>query len=86
MTCPACSHPHSTPTRVTGVEECCRCGALHGQCYTGDSYTLVLPRMTAENVPPERWRYYDLMLVGSDGQSRQHGWFDSETRLVVQIG
>ena len=93
MECPACSHPHSTPTRVTGALECCRCGALHGQCTKGDSHALVLPRLSAENVPPERWRYDDLMVVGSDGLSRPRirgrgklGWFDPETRLVVQIG
>jgi hypothetical protein len=86
MECPACSHPHSTPTRIVGVEECCLCGALHGECYRGDSYRLVEPRMTTEQVPPERLRYYDFMVVGSDGLSRRHGWFDTETRLIVQIG
>jgi hypothetical protein len=37
MECPACSHPHSTPTKVRGVEECCLRGGLHGEGWRGDS-------------------------------------------------
>jgi hypothetical protein len=82
MPCPACSRPHSTPTPIIGVEE----PRLCGECYRGDSYGLVEPRMAAGNVPPERCRYYDLMVVGPDGLSRRHGRLDTETRPIVQIG
>lgn len=84
--CPACNGKRRNRTEHAGVFECRRCGAPYGECYRGDSYTIVRPRMTAEPVPPERCRYYNLTVLGSDGISRRHGWFDPETRLIVQIG
>ena len=84
--CPACNGKRRKPTDSTGVFECRRCGALYGDCYKGDSYALVRPHMTTQDVPPERCRYFDFTVLGSDGISRRHGWFDPETRLIVQIG
>jgi len=68
------------------VFECRRCGAIYGDCYKGESYAIVLPYMAEAEVPPERCRYYDLTVLGSDGVSRRHGWFDPDTRRIVQIG
>jgi hypothetical protein len=84
--CPACSGKRRIPTDHPMVFTCRRCGALYGDCYKGESYALVRPWMTGEAIPPERCRYFDLTVLGSDGVSRRHGWFDTESRLVVQIG
>jgi hypothetical protein len=37
-------------------------------------------------VPTERCRYFDFTTIGSAGIDRRHGWFDVESRRVVQIG
>jgi hypothetical protein len=84
--CPACNGKRRKATGHPGVFECRRCGALYGECWKGDSYALVLPVMTADPVPPERCRYYDLTVLGSDGVTRRHGWFDVETRRMFQVG
>jgi len=84
--CPACSAKRGTETAVSGVYACARCGAIFGTCYKGDSYRLVLPRFAKEPVAPEQLRYFDLTLLGSDGVTRNHGWYDPATKLVHQIG
>ncbi len=86
MKCPACDGQRHRPHKVTGVFECKRCGAIHGTCYRGDSYTLVLPYWAMHDVPPERCRYFDLDTLGSGGIERRHGWFDTESRRIVQTG
>lgn len=72
--------------RIYGVHQCPHCGAVQGLCCLGDSHTIVLPWMTADDPPMERVRYYDLTVVGSEGVDRRHGWFDTQTRLIVQVG
>jgi len=84
--CPSCNGKRRKATNVPGVFECRRCGALYGQCYRGDSYALVFPIMVPKPIPPERCRYFDLTVLGSDGVTRRHGWFDTETRRIVQVG
>lgn len=86
LCCPACNGKRRNATAYPGVFTCRRCGALYGDCYRGDSYALVLPVMAPEPVPPERCRYYDFTVLGSDGVTRRHGWFDVKTRRIVQIG
>ena len=71
---------------VRGVYECPTCGAILGSCYKGDSYGIVKPFMVNVEPPAERVRYYDLRVLGSDGISRRHGFFDTVTGLIVQIG
>ena len=85
--CPACSaRVHRRLEGKNGVYTCTRCGALHGECYLGDSYELVHPFWAEPDVPQERTRYFDLMCLGSTGLQRRHGWCDTQTRRVVQIG
>ncbi len=85
--CPACNGKRRNRTAHSMVFECRRCGAVYGECYKGESYEIVLPYMARDpNIPAERLRYYDLMVLGSGGVSRRHGWFDTETRLIVQVG
>jgi hypothetical protein len=86
MTCPACSGKRLRDTSVFGVQQCGRCETIFGQCYRGDSYTLVAPYMASEPVPADRLRFYDLTILGSDGVSRSHGWYDPSTKLVHQVG
>lgn len=84
--CPACNGKRRNPTAHPMVFECRRCGAIYGDCYKGESYEIVLPYMAEAEVPPERCRYYDLTVLGSDGITRRHGWFDPDSRRIVQIG
>ena len=72
--------------RIIGVYQCQHCHAVLGQCYKGESYTVVKPWLSAEDVPMERWRYYDLMVLGGNGIERRHGWFDVDSRLITQVG
>lgn len=62
------------------------CEVICGSCYLGDSYTLVVPYMVTVEPPAERMRYYDLECLGSQGITRRHGRYDTETRLIVQAG
>jgi len=84
--CPACNGKRQNPTRHTMVFECRRCGAIYGDCTKGESYEIVLPYMAEAEVAPEHCRYYDFTVLGSDGITRRHGWFDPETRRIVQVG
>lgn len=85
--CPACNH--RLATIVDGhasVYRCARCKAIYGSCYLGDSYSLVLPFMVASEPPADRVRYFDLECLGSRGITRRHGWYDTETKRIVQVG
>lgn len=90
--CPGCGKAISNKTLntnhlgVIGVHECPKCKAVFGQCYKGDSYKIVKPYMSTENVPFENCFYYDLVTLGSAGIDRIHGWADKATRLIVQVG
>jgi len=89
MACPACNSTKNRlwkPEKHAQIYECRTCGAIHGTCYLGESYEIVLPYMTDKPVPPEKTRYFDFITLGSKGVERRHGWYDPETRLVVQIG
>jgi ribosomal protein L37AE/L43A len=86
MECPGCSNKRGNK-RVEGlVFTCAKCGAIFGQTYLGDSYKYVKPYMTAEAVPIERTRYYDFDCLSSKGLIRRHGWYDTESGLITQIG
>jgi len=84
--CPACNGKRETKTAVAGVATCNGCGAIHGTCYKGDSYSLVLPQFTTDPAADERVRYYDLTVLGSKGIERRHGWYDPQTKLITQTG
>jgi DNA-directed RNA polymerase subunit RPC12/RpoP len=85
MECPACSSKVSR--LVSGrVYVCVGCGALFGDCYLGDSYGFVKPSFVTSEPDPERVRYYDFTCVGSAGVTRRHGWFDIDSRRIVQVG
>lgn len=87
--CPACSAPlgrcRPSPLGVQ-LRVCGVCGALFGSLYLGDSYAVVKPRFTRENVPPEQVRYFDFLCLGAAGLTRRHGWYDPATGLLVQEG
>lgn len=85
MECPACGGKRHE-TIKTQVYRCRRCGAIHGTCYLGESYELVLPFWATEEPPAERICHFDLTCLGSEGITRRHGWYDTETRRVVQTG
>ena len=69
------------------VYSCGACEALFGNCYLGDSYTLVLPHFHSDpNFPADQQRYFDFSTLGSNGNQRRHGWFDPQTKLITQVG
>jgi endogenous inhibitor of DNA gyrase (YacG/DUF329 family) len=85
--CPACSYPKARKYgSFASVYECARCGAVHGACYLGESYQIVLPRMVNVDLPFARPKYFDLRTLGSEGLGRRHGWFDPKTRLITRVG
>ncbi len=84
--CPACSSTKAKPTKTIGVYTCSKCGAIFGECYRGESYAFVQPFFTKEEPPAERIRYYDFRVLGTNGVERRHGWYDTQTHLIVQTG
>jgi hypothetical protein len=86
MLCPLCNKNRSVTTVVPQVYRCNSCGSLFGQCYLGDSYSLVKPFFVKEEPAAEAIRYFDLECVGSKGIERRHGWYDPASKLIVQVG
>ena len=84
--CPCCGGNRRKETKVRGVVECVKCGAVYGDCYLGESYEFVLPYFVNEEPPAESTRYFDFVTLGSKGIDRRHGWFDPSTRRIVQVG
>lgn len=87
MECPCCGGKRHHEIRYCAVYECKRCGAIHGTCYKGDSYSLVKPWFSQLPDPdPSEWRYFDLKVLGSKGVERRHGWFNPEDKCILQVG
>ncbi len=86
MECPACSNKKGNRQVEGQIFTCKKCGAIFGRTYLGDSYKYVRPFMTGEAVPIERTRYYDFECLSSEGLVRRHGFYDTETGLITQIG
>jgi len=87
MPCPQCSSNSVKPApEKTTLYVCNACNAIFGECYLGDSYAIVLPFFVEKNVPAEQTRYFDFMCLGSEGLMRRHGWYDPQSRRLVQSG
>jgi ribosomal protein L37AE/L43A len=84
--CPACGGKRAQKTEYASVFICKKCGAVYGTCGLGESYDIVLPCWDESNPPPEKVRYYDLRCLGSEGIRRRHGWYNIETKRIVQVG
>jgi hypothetical protein len=84
--CRACDNIKGNKQIQTGIYECRACNAVFGQCYLGDSYSLVLPQFSAAEIAPDDQRYFDFTTIGSKGIARRHGWYDPQTRLITQVG
>lgn len=52
--------------------------------YLGESYEIVLPQWDSEKSPVEI--PYDLVVLGSNGIERRHGWFNPATKRITQTG
>lgn len=64
---------------------CQSCGAIHGTCYLGESYSIAKPYMC--NRPDmDDTTYFDLECLGSNGITRRHGWVRNSTKLIAQVG
>lgn len=87
--CRACDNVRGNK-RVEGFHSlytCGACEAIFGDAgYLGDSYKLVLPYFSKAEVPAERQRYFDFSCLGSEGETRRHGWYDPQTKLITQVG
>ena len=85
--CPACSHRLAEPVNgFVSIYRCAKCEAIYGSCYLGDSYSLVLPYLVDKEPPAECTRYYDFECLGSQGITRRHGWYDLDSKRIVQVG
>lgn len=88
-TCPACSSPNKAGAgEHPNLSICLACGAIFGQLYLGDSYGVVRPQFhpDANSVPDDRQRYFDFVTLGSQGVDRRHGWYDTLTGYIIQVG
>ncbi len=89
--CPGCSYTLAYPTTTFGVYTCKHCGGIYGECYLGDSYGYVLPYWASlEDCKRAEVdgtvKYFDFTTLGSQGISRRHGWYDTVTRCITQVG
>lgn len=93
--CPCCgvSQKHAKDTkddRAGNVVQCGKCSAIFTRgdsaIYLGESYAIVLPRFTTDASADAHSIYFDLMVLGSKGLERRHGWFDPRTKLITQTG
>lgn len=71
---------------VSGVYQCPHCRAVQGQCYLGDSYSIVKPYFGDVVDAEQKQVYFDLTCLGSAGVTRRHGWFDPASRFIIQVG
>ena len=72
--------------KIVGIVTCSHCGGVQGECYLGESYTIVRNAFADDEVPFEQTRYYDFTVIGSNGIARRHGWFDTVSRRITQVG
>jgi len=85
MNCPACSSQKYQKTDIAGVRKCSNCGAVYGSCYKGESYAIVLP-FFSKDPNPRAQVYFDLIVLGSDGLERRHGWYNPADQRITQVG
>lgn len=71
--------------KVNGLYRCPECGALQGECYLGDFRMFVKSEWETEEAPEWAWTYYDVVTIGSKVE-RRHGWYDSRTCRILQVG
>lgn len=86
--CPACSAPENIASVFPNVVICQGCGGFYTTKPISrvESYFIVKPHFTDDASADDRQIYFDFDVLGSDGPSRRHGWFDPKTRLVTQTG
>lgn len=65
--------------------ECSRCDALLGIVTERDISEHVVLALDSHRGEHMRQRYFDLMLLGAQGSKRVHGWYNPETKRVVQF-
>lgn len=83
--CPACGSTRMAGTDRVQLSTCRKCSAIFGgPIYLGDSYAIAGPGLHAETGAPTR--YFDLMVIGSAGVQRRHGWVEVGSTRVVQVG
>lgn len=87
-TCTACSSKNGRSHEDDkGVVTCRSCGGVYTSrpIYLGESYAYVLPRWSGRS-DMDGAKYFDLTTLGSEGIKRSHGWFDPDTKLILQTG
>jgi len=84
--CPACGNTRKKEVSIEDiVYECTRCGCIYGKLTLGQSYKyvsgLAKGKINKANIKP-----FDLICLSSKGIIRRHGWYDPNTKKVVQVG
>lgn len=86
--CPGCGSRGAQRSRVRGIWQCDRCGGLISFApisYNAARQVVHLSEMQADCAEPQ---YFDLAIRerGTGTTYRTHGWFDPQTKKVVQFG
>ena len=77
---------HSAPVRGPGdLYKCRSCGCLNGMAYRGDVGHFVNLNTLVEQGDADA-QAFDIRVLGSDGETRVHGFFRTDTKEVVQFG
>ena len=85
--CPSCGAKIcQREYKKTTLVECGKCEAVYGNCYLGDSYSVVSNRWADVSTPAENERYFDFTCLGSAGITRRHGWYDPGSKRITQTG
>jgi hypothetical protein len=79
--CPGCSG--QTEYFDAGIRRCVTCDGLVGRTSMERAERYVTLDAMQANAPVERMRYFDFTF---DNKNRVHGWYDRETKKVVQYG
>jgi len=86
MQCPCCNRKRGVKVIDGSVWQCPKCKAIFSNnIWLGESYKYVLPYWDNEENPTEI-RYFDFTCVGSEGVTRRHGWYNPNTKRIVQVG
>ena len=87
MECPACSSDCAYEIEPCRVYRCCVCGCLFGEMYRGESYSFVRSQWCECKTTSKDEKPFDLMILGSDGLKRRHGWYHAlGCKGVTQVG
>ncbi|NIR06838.1 MAG: hypothetical protein GTN82_15585 [Candidatus Aminicenantes bacterium] len=85
LCCPCCGRKHNAVS-TTIMMYCGECKAVFTPLYKKVSFAYSTNFVETEMESGEDWgnyRYFDIALVNNE---RRHGWYNPQTRNIVQVG